>query len=144
MRCSVVYSCCFFFFKQKTAYEMRISDWSSDVCSSDLSDDGKEASARAGDCRGEPPALHLSGRQRRREPAASGRGVSRPRPFRAHLLQSGEYERQAHTAPTPACCCWRSAQAATWARAPSSRQPTAAKARPKGLPHSSRRTTESS
>src|SRR3546814_10705811 len=31
--CSVV-----FFFKQKTAYEMRISDWSSDVCSSDLAD----------------------------------------------------------------------------------------------------------
>src|SRR3546814_5188960 len=31
------YSICrFFFFKQKTAYEMRISDWSSDVCSSDL------------------------------------------------------------------------------------------------------------
>src|SRR3546814_7112904 len=30
---SVMY---FFFFKQKTAYEMRISDWSSDVCSSDL------------------------------------------------------------------------------------------------------------
>src|SRR3546814_19656145 len=30
------YVCCFFFCKQKTAYEMRISDWSSDVCSSDL------------------------------------------------------------------------------------------------------------
>src|SRR3546814_9955106 len=30
--------CVFFFFKQKTAYEMRISDWSSDVCSSDLHD----------------------------------------------------------------------------------------------------------
>src|SRR3546814_7162213 len=29
-----------FFFKQKTAYEMRISDWSSDVCSSDLPDKG--------------------------------------------------------------------------------------------------------
>src|SRR3546814_3546443 len=29
----------FFFFKQKTAYEMRISDWSSDVCSSDLASD---------------------------------------------------------------------------------------------------------
>src|SRR6187397_3421148 len=28
--------CCFFFFKQKTAYEMVYSDWSSDVCSSDL------------------------------------------------------------------------------------------------------------
>src|SRR3546814_18127119 len=37
----------FFFFKQKTAYEMRISDWSSDVCSSDL---GRlsATSARAG------------------------------------------------------------------------------------------------
>src|SRR3546814_1779183 len=34
---SVVRLCLFFFFKQKTAYEMRISDWSSDVCSSDLS-----------------------------------------------------------------------------------------------------------
>src|SRR3546814_8641611 len=38
----MLYSCLsfnffFFFFKQKTAYEMRISDWSSDVCSSDLS-----------------------------------------------------------------------------------------------------------
>src|SRR3546814_7797933 len=31
-----MYVCFFFFFKQKTAYEMRISDWSSDVCSSDL------------------------------------------------------------------------------------------------------------
>src|SRR3546814_2893132 len=34
----------FFFFKQKTAYEMRISDWSSDVCSSDL----RNASIRYG------------------------------------------------------------------------------------------------
>src|SRR3546814_11517119 len=32
----VFYLLFFFFFKQKTAYEMRISDWSSDVCSSDL------------------------------------------------------------------------------------------------------------
>src|SRR3546814_4437092 len=31
-----MYSMCLLFFKQKTAYEMRISDWSSDVCSSDL------------------------------------------------------------------------------------------------------------
>src|SRR3546814_2820883 len=41
--------CCFFFFKQKTAYEMRISDWSSDVCSSDLSvprPEPEQASAR--------------------------------------------------------------------------------------------------
>src|SRR3546814_8385378 len=34
--CFVCIVGCFFFFKQKTAYEMRISDWSSDVCSSDL------------------------------------------------------------------------------------------------------------
>src|SRR3546814_13905904 len=33
---SCVYFLLIFFFKQKTAYEMRISDWSSDVCSSDL------------------------------------------------------------------------------------------------------------
>src|SRR3546814_1827005 len=32
----LIYLLFFFFFKQKTAYEMRISDWSSDVCSSDL------------------------------------------------------------------------------------------------------------
>src|SRR3546814_6831984 len=54
------YSCCydvllvyvFFFFKQKTAYEMRISDWSSDVCSSDLGLGGHSADAlRRGDGR---------------------------------------------------------------------------------------------
>src|SRR3546814_16002939 len=32
----IICVCVFFLFKQKTAYEMRISDWSSDVCSSDL------------------------------------------------------------------------------------------------------------
>src|SRR3546814_14859313 len=54
----------FFFFKQKTAYEMRISDWSSDVCSSDLpglDPDGEEmdrtgpaaaSACRAGGSRG--------------------------------------------------------------------------------------------
>src|SRR3546814_9497458 len=37
-----------FFFKQKTAYEVRISDWSSDVCSSDLSSRRKALSKRSG------------------------------------------------------------------------------------------------
>src|SRR3546814_17225717 len=37
----------FFFFKQKTAYEMRISDWSSDVCSSDLADAHKPSRTAA-------------------------------------------------------------------------------------------------
>src|SRR3546814_7692435 len=32
----MLFCCCVLLFKQKTAYEMRISDWSSDVCSSDL------------------------------------------------------------------------------------------------------------
>src|SRR3546814_1729294 len=36
----------FFFFKQKTAYEMRISDWSSDVCSSDLVEAYQSARSR--------------------------------------------------------------------------------------------------
>src|SRR3546814_2342400 len=43
-----MYSLRIFLFKQKTAYEMRISDWSSDVCSSDLvgGDDGVESGRR--------------------------------------------------------------------------------------------------
>src|SRR3546814_12320934 len=44
MMCSFLYCVFFvyvFFFKQKTAYEMRISDWSSDVCSSDLQHQGR-------------------------------------------------------------------------------------------------------
>src|SRR3546814_16761640 len=39
----------FFFFKQKTAYEMRISDWSSDVCSSDLPGPGLRDPQGAGE-----------------------------------------------------------------------------------------------
>src|SRR3546814_6109047 len=38
-----------FFFKQKTAYEMRISDWSSDVCSSDLQRDGEYGAVAVND-----------------------------------------------------------------------------------------------
>src|SRR3546814_4009061 len=44
----LLFSMFFFFFKQKTAYEMRISDWSSDVCSSDVPRE------RYGDCCPEP------------------------------------------------------------------------------------------
>src|SRR3546814_6642922 len=42
-----VLECFFFFFKQKTAYEMRISDWSSDVCSSELAFLGVQAAVIA-------------------------------------------------------------------------------------------------
>src|SRR3546814_4793719 len=52
----------FFFFKQKTAYEMRISDWSSDVCSSDL-------------------RLRRAGRQKRARPSA---------PMRERAIEFGD------------------------------------------------------
>src|SRR3546814_4485527 len=51
-----------FFFKQKTAYEMRISDWSSDVCSSDLGCDRVVAADQA-------VLLFLAGQFRRRHVA---------------------------------------------------------------------------
>src|SRR3546814_8904473 len=53
-----LFVCFFFFFKQKTAYEMRISDWSSDVCSSDLV-------ARTDDCRHGPWSLQRDHRPAR-------------------------------------------------------------------------------
>src|SRR3546814_7762345 len=63
----------FFFFKQKTAYEMRISDWSSDVCSSDLRHGAELASRRRWrrrSGRGSDP--HRGHRQ-------GGAGAARPR-----------------------------------------------------------------
>src|SRR3546814_5894558 len=50
----------FFFFKQKTAYEMRISDWSSDVCSSDLTLDLGQPTTRLIDLSGDGRADLLS------------------------------------------------------------------------------------
>src|SRR3546814_8241111 len=56
----IVYLCSYlfivFFFKQKTAYEMRISDWSSDVCSSDLRE--VHFLRRGDDAIGDDVALH--------------------------------------------------------------------------------------
>src|SRR3546814_3714872 len=64
-----MFSFYFFFFKQKTAYEVRISDWSSDVCSSDLerrrpglrpAGQGKQHAAECGEpARDEAPAAEL-------------------------------------------------------------------------------------
>src|SRR3546814_1292655 len=51
-----------FFFKQKTAYEMRISDWSSDVCSSDLPDLPEEAARAAARAR-RPAVRELDARR---------------------------------------------------------------------------------
>src|SRR3546814_15659706 len=58
----------FFFFKQKTAYEMRISDWSSDVCSSDLFD--KLRANGLGGQAGNP--AHIGQQRRRNIDAAVG------------------------------------------------------------------------
>src|SRR3546814_5124846 len=57
----------FFFFKQKTAYEMRISDWSSDVCSSDLLP--AEGDAAAGERLGDQPEIG----ERRADQEVAGR-----------------------------------------------------------------------
>src|SRR3546814_5533479 len=73
----------FFFFKQKTAYEMRISDWSSDVCSSDL----PAWSAQ-------PTSIAAARKIRRRLslPAKAPRApaVSRERPFQVHQAEAAE------------------------------------------------------
>src|SRR3546814_4267327 len=60
----------FFFFKQKTAYEMRISDWSSDVCSSDLPLSGPGGASRAGTL---AVALHPAVGAARRGAGVAGR-----------------------------------------------------------------------
>src|SRR3546814_13888946 len=59
-----------FFFKQKTSYEMRISDWSSDVCSSDLPVPSPLQLA------GEPASFVIGATGLRSPPPACGRGFS--------------------------------------------------------------------
>src|SRR3546814_3774665 len=65
----------FFFFKQKTAYEMRISDWSSDVCSSDLHRRRPRA-PQLEELRREPARAARPPHRRRRD-AAGGRRLPR-------------------------------------------------------------------
>src|SRR3546814_10911573 len=91
----VVFFCSFVFFKQKTAYEMRISDWSSDVCSSDLGDGG--ALCNAG--HHTPPGSPILVARRTRALAASVRlvqtrvvrmnPVRTPPPTRSGLVTNG-------------------------------------------------------
>src|SRR3546814_5781725 len=66
----------FFFFTQKTAYEMRISDWSSDVCSSDLHSSGSSP----GEALPGFYIFHRPGPPVRRPPMTSWPGRQRTRP----------------------------------------------------------------
>src|SRR3546814_3082980 len=78
----------FFFFKQKTAYEMRISDWSSDVCSSDLTRARRLHRRLAGRRQGQARGRCGGGREgrrprhrrsaRTRAPAAQAAGAAEP------------------------------------------------------------------
>src|SRR3546814_2955438 len=81
MRAEVVILDVFFFFKQKTAYEMRISDWSSDVCSSDLRP--LDPARHAGSAGAGGSLAHGSG------PYLRGRGVGDPRLPQGSALQCG-------------------------------------------------------
>src|SRR3546814_2007616 len=85
----------FFFFKQKTAYEMRISDWSSDVCSSDLRSDGEGDRPRSGWWKG--PYASVSRLRRLPSPHSLREqgGAFMIRAFRAELLSIGQDPRDA-------------------------------------------------
>src|SRR3546814_16430085 len=78
----------FFFFKQKTAYEMRISDWSSDVCSSDLIEPACDDYGCA-----DPDAF---GRQRPEEQPAIGNAPDQARIIHRHHRRDG---RESHRGP---------------------------------------------
>src|SRR3546814_15992753 len=69
----------FFFFKQKTAYEMRISDWSSDMCSSDL-DERRLPAEPLG--QQDQTGQDKAGRRHLREPEAEDRLAQGPQPPR--------------------------------------------------------------
>src|SRR3546814_8345156 len=77
-----------FFFKQKTAYEMRISDWSSDVCSSDLDElkEVRQRDKRQGQQRQQQ--VGIGDRQNRRFARNADRQVDRGR----HLRSRGRSE----------------------------------------------------
>src|SRR3546814_2898324 len=79
-----------FFFKQKTAYEMRISDWSSDVCSSDLNNVHEQD--QPGDHRDQRPDRTIMTDQEERNAGEDKILVRHERQARHEQLQCGEDE----------------------------------------------------
>src|SRR3546814_15279203 len=91
--CGLVYGCAsliVFFFKQKTAYEMRISDWSSDVCSSDLRQPLRQCARAGGDEEAREGVEAVMSRPDSRDDrqAPAGRGTGRQT---ERGLRSGDY-----------------------------------------------------
>src|SRR3546814_3797037 len=92
----MIYVFFFFFFKQKTAYEMRISDWSSDVCSSDLRQRIATGQVGVGDRQARRPALAPFAREHRQEILAPTRGIRVEAAFAAEpVLQRRQHRRTA-------------------------------------------------
>src|SRR3546814_12410944 len=89
-----------FFFKQKTAYEMRISDWSSDVCSSDLSGLKFENSALAYQAATDTLGIVMAQRAFVEDDLRTGRLVA-PLPLRVSMPSAYylAYPRSRRTAP---------------------------------------------
>src|SRR3546814_7955502 len=102
----------FFFFKQKTAYEMRISDWSSDVCSSDLLLDQFQPSA----------AVFVDDLA---EHHASVAEIA-PEVFRLHMVAEPRLARHVPPAPAAHARIDRWADALPWIMEPLQLQPMAA------------------
>src|SRR3546814_12520832 len=91
--CGLVYGCAsliVFFFKQKTAYEMRISDWSSDVCSAERRQPLRQCARAGGDEEAREGVEAVMSRPDSRDDrqAPAGRGTGRPT---ERGLRSGDY-----------------------------------------------------
>src|SRR3546814_10402317 len=135
-RLLVVFS--FFFFKQKTAYEMRISDWSSDVCSSDLQPAAARGSARSPGQAGRVATSFEPQEPQRIRVPISGIGKSGPSwATSIAVAVSARWPHRLHQHSTSTLPCIRSASRATWMR-PSSRSIMLCFIRPMAPPLSSR------
>src|SRR3546814_1846281 len=82
--------CFFFFFKQKTAYEMRISDWSSDVCSSDLERAGHDVAVADILVDGDPGTGSLRADQF--QGGRQGTVAEQPLPLSEHDREDGQVD----------------------------------------------------
>src|SRR3546814_16004205 len=102
---NVLSICFFFFFKQKTAYEMRISDWSSDVCSSDLRNPPETAAPRRAPAQEQTAVAVRADPPNQTQPSSlpihmvppQGRSAKRALELNLHILGQA-FENQRHQA----------------------------------------------